>query len=376
MRGRYGSIVAYARAKAARGLLRAVLRPLVRWSPMTDPRPGYTVIIGCSTPLMAMLGVNLRMLAAQRAENLREVLVVFDRRRSPAHAALEERVRAEHPNLPARFLYYRGVQERVARAIQWGWVYSWMSWCTGIAHATTRHVVLHDFDAILLHPGVLEARFAEIVRRGHEFVGVSLYKGNGVEASDGLVTTFELILDAAFVRERFRPIHAFNHVTTHHGRTVDFDTFLYVQSRAGARSVLPVDEEAMVHPSQMICQYVDHLNGRLPAIEANNLLLIPYFMYLSGEPGPFREVRRRLDGAGERRVNIFGKPADLSRLSPVHAAWLSKQAFRLERAIAGEVREEVRSYFGAIEAMASGGTPPPRGSAPEAAAAVAGATPA
>src|SRR5262249_34541132 len=156
--------------------------------------------------LLSMLGVNLRMLAAQRRENMREVLIVFDRRRSAAHATLEDRVRAEHPGLPARFLYYTGRQERIARLIRWGWVYSWMSWCKGLAECSTRYAILHDFDAILIRPDVLEERYAQISRRAHEFVGVRQYEGNGVEAADNLVTTFELILDAAFVRRAFRPI--------------------------------------------------------------------------------------------------------------------------------------------------------------------------
>lgn len=351
MQGKYTNPLKYLAARLSRIPLRTAIRPLVRWSPLLEPRDGYTVIIGCSTQLVGMLGVNLRMVAAQRRENLAEVIIVFDRRRSEAHAALEARLRQDHPDLPVRFLYYSLAQERVARIIRWGWVYSWMSWCKGIAQTTTRYAVLHDFDAILIRPDVLEERYTEIRRRGHEFIGVRNYEGNGVQASDNLVTTFELIFDAVFVRRTFRPIEIFNHVTTFNGRTVDFDTFLYAESRYGTRSVLPVHEEDMVHPSQMICQYVDHQNGRLPAIEPNNLLLIPYFMYLSGDPNPLRRQFRDLRQRRGRSVLCFDRPADLSRLSASHAAWLTKQSLRLERAIAGEPREEVRSYFEEIEAM-------------------------
>ena len=349
MRGKYTSPARYAAAKVSRAMLRAAIRPLISWKPMTSPRDGYTVVVACNSRLTPMLGVNLRLLAAQTPDRLRELILVFDSVRTPAHEDLERRVAAEHPHLPVRYIYYTPVQQRVTRTINWGWVYSWLSWCTGLSAATTRHVILHDFDALLIRRDILEERYAEILRRGHEYVGVRFYEGNGVVADDGLVTTFELILDAAFVRANFRPIDIFNHIAMHRGRSVDFDTFLYAESRRGTASVSEVHEEDMVHPSQMICQFTDQ--QRLPALETNILLLVPYFIYASGDPGPLREQHRALAGRRGRVVEFFGRSLDLSRLSLVHAQWLTKQAFRVERAVAGEVRDEIRAYFELIEAM-------------------------
>lgn len=358
MRGKYRSPSRFAAATASRTLLRAAIRPLLRWRPLESPEPGYTVVMACNSLLSPMLGVNLRLLAGQKADNLRELILVFDRTPTAALSALAQQVRAMAPLLPIRFMYYSTRQFKVTSAIRWGWVYSWLSWCTGIGAARTRYVMLHDFDALLLRDNLLEERYAEIVRRQDQFVGTSFYEGNGVESSDRLATTFELILDAAFVRERFRPIEIFNYVSMFRGRSVDFDTFLYAQTRHGRSSVAPVAEEDMVHPSQMICQFTDQQRGRLPAIETNNLLLIPYFIYAGGDPEPLRRQHRILaaamDGRGGRVVEYYGRPLDLSRLSMVHAQWLTKQAFRVERAVTGQVRDEVRVYFELIETMVGG----------------------
>ncbi|MBX3357078.1 MAG: hypothetical protein KF745_01490 [Phycisphaeraceae bacterium] len=354
MNGKYTSSTKYVAARAKRAVLRTMLRRLVSWTPLEAPQPGYTVLIACKCEIQGMLGINLRFLASQNAPNLREVLIVLDRTREAAGPELESSIRAQFPSLPLRFLYYSDRQARVADRIAWGWVYSWLSWSKGIAAARTRYVLLQDFDALLLGPNILEDRFAEIQRRGHQFLGVSFYQGNGVEPTDRLATTFELMFDAQFVRRQFKPIDLFNHITVHNGRSVDFDTLLYAQSRHGTSSVLPIDEEHMVHPSQMICQYTDlhHRRGYVPPL-ANNLLLIPYYIYVSGEDTLFNQHAAALRDSRGKSVEIFGRPTDCSRLTPVHAQWITKQAGRVERAVHGQVRPEVREYFEMIERLAA-----------------------
>jgi hypothetical protein len=194
---------------------------------------------------------------------------------------------------------------------------------------------------------VLEERHSEIARGAAEYVGIRHYLGNGVESEDRLVTTFELMMDAAFVRERFRPIEIFNHVTRYRGRTVDFDTFLLAQARHGRTAVVPIDEEDMVHPSQMICQFTDHMAGRLPALEIQPP---PHpHSHLSSDPSALKQQREELNGRQGMRVRCFGQWMDLDRMSVAHSKWLTKQAARLERAVVGAPRTEVVEYFAAIE---------------------------
>ena len=121
-------------------MLRTAIRPLIRWRPLPDPEPGYSVVIGCKSSLAGMLGVNLQLLGRQRRDHLREVIVVWDCGRSAQMIELEARLRSAIGDLPVRFLYYSPLQVRVTSAIQWGWVYSWLSWCAGLSIVRTRYV--------------------------------------------------------------------------------------------------------------------------------------------------------------------------------------------------------------------------------------------
>lgn len=350
MEGKYTSATKYWLTKARRAGLRAMLRPLLSWRPLDEPEDGYSAIIGCASGLAPLLLTNLRMLARQQSPNLRKVLVIWDRRPTPQTEEVSAQARREYGRLPLEFVHYTPAQARVLAAVGWGWCYSWLSWSIGIAAARTRYALLHDFDAMLIRPDILEERYEAIRQRQDQYVGIRNYLGNGVYECDGLVTTFELVFDVSFVRERFQPIDLFNHVTVYKGRMVDFDTFLYAQSQAGRTSVLPIAVADMVHPSQMICQYTDYMNrrGYVPP-EHNNLPMIPYFISLSGRDAMMDDLCGQLESGGGSAPTLLGRRLDLSRLTPVHARWITEQAKRLEQAVFGQVRPRVARYCSAIE---------------------------
>lgn len=344
------SLGRYWRKALSRGAMAWMIRGLVDWKPMAAPEEGYTVLIGCASRLAPLLKANLALLARLDLSNARKILVVVDAAKEDLGAAFEDQCRAVSDALPLEFLYYDAGQLRVARRIEWGWVYSWLSWCKGIAACTTRHAFLHDFDALLLGPRILEERYAAIRERGVQYLGIDFYRGLGIERVDGLARTFELMFDAAHVREHHRPIELFNRVGRLSGKRVEFDTLLYPQARAGRSDVLRLDETLLVHPSQMICQYVDFVAGRGVPWN-NNLLMIPYYELLGGDPRLFDAVRAQLVG-GKKRPELWGRELVVGRLSPRHAAWMEKQASRLEAVVEGGTRASVAEYFGAVNALA------------------------
>lgn len=347
---KYRSSAKFLASRARRGAMRAAIAPLVRWENAPADRDGYTVIIGCNSRLAPMVGANLAMLERLDLEGVDAVIVVFDRPEAEVGGMTQAELKERFPRLPLRCLYYTARQARVAKLFDWGWIYSWMSWSLGIAATRTRYALLHDFDALPLRPDTLASRYHAIRAGNAEYLGIKHYVGSGLIPDDGLVTTFEMIFDAEFVRRTFRPIDLFNNVRRFQGRRVEFDTFLHAQTVAGRAAVLPIDEASMVHPSQMICQYVDHVNGRAVPAGTNNIFMIPYYFHLGGDPGPFRDVGEQLQRGSGGSVRVFGRPLDPSQLTPAHAAWYAKQAGRLERELFGEVRTEVRAYFEAIEA--------------------------
>ena len=215
----------------------------------------------------------------------------------------------------------------------------WLSYCKGIGAAKTKYVMLHDVDAFLLEEGFVEERFAAIRNSGAQFVGTDYYWVNGFERGDEVLYIVEMMLDAEWLRERFVPVDLFNRVGMVNGRSVDFDILLYPQiGRGGGKRVMASAGEKVIHPSQVISQltYLKNKPGYVPPV-ANNLLLLPYFLYLSGLPETMEDLTRQLAGlgGGRTKVELFGRTMDLVKLSVAHAEWLMVIAEKLERFSAG-----------------------------------------
>ncbi len=339
------TVIQYVRKAFARRAMGAVIAPLASWQSLVDPQTGYTVLVGCNRKLGGLLMANLAALARQERTNLREVILTIDGSEEEVGFNVVERAREVAPGLPVRVIHYTEKQRAVTRKIDWGWVYAWLSWCVGIANTTTRYAMLHDFDALLLRPDVLEERYREIQARKVEYLGIAYHAGGGTKESDRLCRTFELMFDAQFVRANNKPIDLFNTMRWMGGRRVEFDTFLNAQYLAGTRDIIALPEAHMVHPSQMICQFVDHGQGR--GIKANNnLLMIPYYEYLGGDGRMLADVTAQLQKSGT--VVLWGHPIHVGAMAAEHRAWMRKQAERMEASLGG-MRAEVGAYFGAID---------------------------
>lgn len=347
MKGKYASARLYWSARVKRGLLRVALRRLVCWRTMADPQPGYTLIVACHAPLAEMVLPSIELLARQDLTNLRKLIIAFDRPENAHLLQLIDDITHKYPQLRCDFLFQGKHESRLLRRVGWGWVDCWLSYARGIARCDTRYALLHDMDAMLIRRDLIEERYRLIRERGDHFMGIRWYKGNGIIAADKLAYIVEMALDAEFVRRECRPLDLFNVIGRIDGRTVDFDTLLYPQTRTERRSIANIDIEEMVHPSQVVSQYtmLDRPNYVPPP--TNNALFIPYFYYLAGQRMHLEAVRDGLDGGG-MRVPLLAKSMDVSKLSVVHAQWLFEQAMRIERAFVAEPRLSVVSYFESI----------------------------
>lgn len=336
--------------------IRRSLRPLASWTPMEQPRDGYSLIIGCSVDLVPILRANLEMLLRQDRRDLAQVVLVFDRTAEHARDLVEPQLlRRFGDQLPLTFVYYTPLQDRVMRWYDWGWTYCWMNWVLGLTACNTRYALIHDLDAMLIRPSLLSDRISTTVADGAQFCGGFYYKGNGFTEEDRLLTTFEMVVDVQYLRRRFDPLDLFNRPGRWNGRRVMFDTLLWPQAfgDASARSLFsPIDPREMVHPSQMICQYMDvRRRQRYVAPANNNILMIAFFMELGGDADALRQQQQALDESDGRFVRCFGCDVDFRHFQPVHARWLTEQAHRLDLAVHGHVRPEIERYFRSIEAL-------------------------
>ena len=346
MQGKYPNWLAYQAARLKRMPMVSQLRDLVSWEPLAQPEEGYTVVIGCMAALPDVAVTNLNLMRRMNMPSAKQVILVFDRPKPLMPEGLTGHIEEARGDIPITILNYSEKQHAVAERIKWGWVYAWMSWSIGIGASTTRHVLLHDLDAMPVNPDFFERRYELAKDSSKAFFGIRWYKGNGIEPADKLTTTFEMVLDAQVMRAKTKPIHGFNTIRKLGTRACDFDTFLYSQLLVGSSGEAPIDEGDMVHPSQMICQYTDMVAGRNPGpMPKTNLPLMPIYMHLGGHAEPMQTITRHLQETGDARLPFMGKVLDISKLTSHHWVWLEAEARKLGMAAAGEISQELDTYL-------------------------------
>jgi len=329
-------------------LLRVILPWTLRWKPIESVHEGYSIIIGCNAPLASMLAGNLEMIRRQNRENLKQIHIVFDRTRGNIDETFETSVKKRFAELPLEFHYYTSFQALVAHAACSPWVYCWMSWCIAIAAVQTRYVFLHDFDAMLIRPDFCEDRYHTIRKLGVEYLGIQIYRWGDVAADSKYVQTFEMIFNSAFVRERFKPITLFNQFRRVNGKTIELDSFLDAQFLAGKRDMVPALVDDLVHPGQVISQFLRlmHYRGYVPP-EKNNLFWVPYFIMVGGDSTCLDDLSKQM-ATTQRYVTFFGKRMDLRELSAEHVKKMTTEMLTLEQAVAGTIRPDIAEFLDRI----------------------------
>lgn len=342
----------FLRKRILRAGMRTLIRPLISWKPIAQPKDGYTILIGCTQRLVSMIWANLSMLNRCDMTGCDQVLIGIDSLPGELGIDLDAKAKEVAPNLRVKFLYYTPHQARITRLINWGWIYSWLNWSKGISQTRTKYAFLHDFDALLLNPSIIRQRWDMIRSMDVDYLGHSYYDGHGVSPADKMVTTFELMFDAELVRKNHRPIELFNTMAIFKGRRVEFDTFLNAQARSSKRFSTPIVREDMVHPSEMIVQFVDFNAGRDRTPAKNNLMMIPYYQAVGGDFALLDDLTNQMT-SGKRVVTLWGRPLDLSRMTWIHADWLRSLGFQVEQHQSGGVRPQVQKYFDALVSVAA-----------------------
>jgi hypothetical protein len=322
--------------------MRLLLRDLVSWEPLRDAEPGYTVVIACMGALAPLAVANMRLAMRQVKTRMHELILVFDCPVADIPEIVHEGCAEFSGSTRIQILGYSDWQHFVARKINWGWVYSWLSWSLAIARSRTRALVIHDLDALPIHERLFESLYDNWLEEGAEFCGISRYRGNGVTEQMNLARTPELVVDAHYLRERFRPIDLFNKLSLVDGRVVDFDTLLYVQTKAGRCAVRAIDEANLIHPSQVICNYTDFVSGRASFEGAtHSLLVLAYLLYLGGDSTMLSVVTAQLTDGNAMTIRLFDKDLYIDGIPPTHWAWNEKLIRRAEQALFGRCRPEV-----------------------------------
>ena len=340
------NLIRLKRKEWTRSPMHLLLRNLVSWEQLKRADPGYTVVIASMAALAPLVVANLRLAARQSSARMRELILVIDCPADRIPDTIQATVRECSEFMRIRVIAYTDWQHFVARRLNWGWAYSWLSWSLGIAHSATRALIIHDLDALPIFPGLFESLYDNWLDSGAEFCGIKQYRGNGVSDEMNLVTTFELALDAGYLRERFRPFDLFNKLRLMEGRLIDFDTMLHVQLQSRKRALREVFQSHLVHPSGVVCQYTDLVAGRTTfARRSHNLLMLPYFFFLGGDSAMLFSVSPQLRRMNSETIRLLGRRLHIDGIPPSHWAWMEKQIRRLEQAVAGYTRPEIAEYL-------------------------------
>jgi hypothetical protein len=328
MQGKHNKLSTYALALAYREWLRWQLRGIVNWSPLESAEPGCTAVVGVCSRLPGVLDANLKCLNTSRWPGLRGVIAVVDGTESALPEGLASRVAKSYPDLNIRFLYYSRERAELAERLRLPYVFSWLSWCIGIRAVTTEHLLLHDYDALVLG-GTLRDRHVIFAQSGSKAQGIAWYQVNGVEPQDQLVTTFEAFFDTAWLRS-LRPLDLFNKLRIKDGRSIDFDTTLDAQDRylsRDQRSTVPMNLDELVHPSQMIHQYTMFRRQPNAPLPCFSIPMIPFFSYLSGNHEVLERAIQAISGGRQSGLDLVGDGTifNLSRLDTVTVDWVLKQ---------------------------------------------------
>jgi hypothetical protein len=334
------------RKRLKRFPLHLMLRNLAAWEPQISQEPGYTVIMACMQELSSVAIANLRLCTLLNQPRLHELLLVFDCPLDQIPQNVRRAVRESSSSMVIRLIGYDNRQYRVAKRINWGWVYSWLSWSVAIREVQTRVAIIHDLDAMPLASNIFEQIYDNWLQHGAEFCGISYYKGNGVVEEMSLVRTFEMAFDAGFVRRTFQPFDLFNKLRWFDGRGLDFDTMLDIQRRSPRRVVQPIDQTQLVHPSQLICQYNYLVSERVGFKGQTHMLpILAYFMYLGGDTGSLVVATPALAEIGATAIPLFGRRVPIDGIAPEGWAWMEKQIRRLEQHCFGKTRPDVEAFL-------------------------------
>lgn len=294
-------------AKLHKDIKRYRISKLISWKPLSPLESGCTAIIAMCSRMPYVLGANLDCLNKNQWSELKEVLIAVDDEKGALPEGFEEETLQKFPQLNITFLYYNHQQAKLSAKISDPYIYSWLSWAICFNHVRTKTVLIHDYDALLLSAQMLEKRYQAFLESGAKIQGIMWYKANGFVTEDHLATTFEAFADVNWIRS-FAPIMGYNKVGTFKGRKVDYDTYLDIQANhtpIEQRTIMPMSIEEVVHPSQMITQYMRFRNTPGKKLACFAIIMIPLFHFLSGQKEAIINATKALQQDNLEQVNLL-----------------------------------------------------------------------
>ncbi len=304
---KYKTYLQFLIAKLHKNIKRYRISKLFSWEPLPPLESGCTAIIGMCSRMPYVLGANLYCLNKNQWDDLKEVLITVDAEKGALPDGFEEDIIQKFPQLKMTFFYYNRQQAEFTTKVNDPYIYSWLSWGTCMNHVRTKTVLIQDYDALVLSGEAFEKRYHAFIDSGAKIQGISWCKIGGFEAKDHLATTFEAFMDVSWIRS-FPPVMGYNRVGLLNGSKVDYDTYLDIQANhtpENQRTIIPMSEEELVHPSQMITQYMRFRNSPGKALPCFSVIMTPFFYFLSGQENAITNATQTLQQGNPEQVDLL-----------------------------------------------------------------------
>jgi len=335
--------------KIKRDVLKLLLSPLVRWSPLRDPKPGFSIVLGSPWALHHLLPVNLEFVAKTDLQHLHRLHIVFDRTVRDGADSFIKNIKSHFPQLPLTFRFHSAVAGSLVQRINQSKFYASMNWTLGIAQCETRYAVMHDFDLYPLVPHYFSAMVDALRNRALKFSGVEYTTFDGLQPDHRLIGTWALAIDVAWLRQNYRPIDCFHAVEHVAGRRFDLDAFSHIQSKTQQRDLAnTVNVNDMAHVRNLVSTYLRFSKGQ----HFDLVWRLHHMWYLESLSAPVSHLPAltdMMDQATSAQLIVHGQSADFAGTHVTCANVLREQVTPMEIFLHGTVRPEVKDYLAAFE---------------------------
>jgi hypothetical protein len=155
-------------------------------------------------------------------------------------------------------------------------------------------------------------------------------------------------MDAAWIRGNYRPIDCFQRLHRINGRLVQLDPFSYLQTKTEQRELVgTIDENACCHIKNLCGTYIRYKTGRKPDF-VWRLHYLWYLQYLTGEAHRLPEVVDAMQSSDSGELDVCGFKVDFSKTHVTCSNVLADELSRMEVALHGFCRPEVKEYTDAF----------------------------
>ena len=329
--------------------VRALLRPMLRWSHRRGERPGYSIVLGVPWMLRDLLGVNLDFMRRCDRANLDEIHIVFDRKLQPGGEAFVEQIRRDHGDLPLSFHWHAPVAGRLIERTRNASLFACMNWTLGLTAARTRYVLLHDFDLYPIAPDYFQRLYRTLRDQQLHFTAFERTYFDGLTDEDNILGTWSLGIDADWLRANFKPVHCFHAVAPVGGRLRSLDGLTHIETKTERRALCtPFHADDMMHVTNLCSIYLRYRGGR-DFEPAWRLHLLWYLQYLAGDEKPMRRATETMRAGESSVIAIEDRSVDFSATHATCGNVVRKAVTRMENALNGETRPEVAAYLNASD---------------------------